>query len=618
MESRTIIQTTGHLFPSLYSLDPKTATLADAKKCLEAGCDPDEIDDNGEWGAVAYFAIHSDNVPLIRYLLKEGKPKKLSSYKNDMPLLAVVKNHGVMEALFDYGFDVNETDSEGRTALMLLSKETENQEFVLHLIRRGADVNKEDANGWNALDYAIKYEKTPEGEHNCYACGIDSGTEYVVGALFENGAKARRPQTLDALAQSVSSQEKIILLEEWTDLTEDEVREALEKDPANRERIASYHGFLWYGFLRDPEDRDNPFADLDYRLATAQDVKKALDEGGDPNDFNGCQFQGAYFLATARNRDAVAYLFERCPDLYLYTDEWGGECYRTILSNIKDFEIARMVAENAPETINEIEYGTIRNSIGVAAVHNVHPDFIRHLIDLGVPVRMPLFYESDEEEESGVCEPELLPLEEALDCNRNPEIMQVLLDAGCEVRKKVLLKYLYRGPYCVKKAEILLSTGLFKTDELLKALMREDRRYGKNDDSDIVSSYGSYWQEETNARDIRTDILDSPMIVNALKYGNSKLIVPFLKQSLKDINHRNSNWETPLMIAALAKRKNTTVINALLEAGADPTLKNNDGKTLYDQFNLMKPENIACLRAFQMKNPTINPDEVKNSFSEHQ
>ena len=167
MENATIIQKTEHLFPSLYSLDPKTATIADAKRCLEAGCDPDEIDDNGEWGVVAYFAIHSDNVPLIRYLLRKGKPKKLSSYKNDTPLLVLVKNHGVIEALLDYGFDVDETDDKGRTALMLLSKETENQEFVLHLIRRGAAVSKEDANGWNALDYAIKYEKTPEGNHNC-------------------------------------------------------------------------------------------------------------------------------------------------------------------------------------------------------------------------------------------------------------------------------------------------------------------------------------------------------------------------------------------------------------------------------------------------------------------
>lgn len=602
MENATIIQKTEHLFPSLYSLDPKTATIADAKKCIEAGCDPDEIDDNGEWGVVAYFAIHSDNVPLIRYLLRKGKPKKLSSYKNDTPLLVLVKNHGVIEALLDYGFDVDETDDKGRTALMLLSKETENQEFVLHLIRRGAAVSKEDANGWNALDYAIKYEKTPEGNHNCYPYGIDFGTEYVVAALFENGAKARRPQTLDALAQSVSSQAKIILLEEWTDFTEDEVREALEKDPQNRIILHNdyWDDFLWYGFLRDPKGRDNPFADLDYRLATAEDVKNALDAGGDPNDFNGCQFQGAYFLATARNRDAVAYLFERCPDLDLYTDEWGGECYRTILSNIKDFEIARIVAENAPETIDEIEYGTIRNSIGVAAISNVHPVFIRHLIDLGVPVRCP-YYESDEEEkETGYSDPELLPLEEALDSNRNPEIMQVLLDAGCEVRKGVLLKYLYRGPSCVKKAEILLSTGLFKTDELLKALIRTDRRCGKNDDSDIVSSYCSYWQEETDVRDIRTDVLDSIMIVNALKYGNSKLIVPFLKKALNgDMNHRNSNWETPLMIAVSAKRKNTAIIEALLEAGADPTLKNNDGKTVYEAD--MLPVNKKSLEAFSEK-----------------
>lgn len=598
MDSETITQTTKHPFPSLYSLDPETATIADTEKCLKAGCDADEIDDNGEWGAASYFAVHSNNAPLIRYLLRTGKPKKLSSYKNHAPLLSVVKNHGVAEALLDYGFDVDETDDKGRTALMLLSKETENQEFVLHLIRRGADVGKEDANGWNALDYAVKYEKTPQGQHN-YMYNFGCGKEYVVGALFENGAKARRPQTLEALSQSVSSQVKMALLQEWTDFTPDEILEALEKNPANKEILIyndCWNGFLWHGFLRDPKKRNNPFADLDYRLATAEDVKNALDAGGNPNGFNGCQFQGAYFLATARNRDAAAYLFERCPDLNLYTDEWGGECYQTILSNIKDFKIAEIVAENAPETINEIEYGTIRNSIGAAAQNNARPDFIRHLIRLGVPVKMPSFYKSDDAFEYGVLEPELLPLEEAVSRNRNPEILQVLLNAGCEVRKNVLLKYLRQGTACVKKAEILLSTGLFKTDELLKSLIAPKHKHREKTEP---SSYGSFWQIETDAGDVRTDILDSPMIVNALKYGNSRLIVRFLKKALKDINHRNSDWETPLMIAASAKRNNTAVIQKLLEAGADPTLKNNDGETVYEME--MFPENKEYLEAFFKK-----------------
>ena len=100
-----------------------------------------------------------------------------------------------------------------------------------------------------------------------------------------------------------------------------------------------------------------------------------------------------------------------------------------------------------------------------------------------------------------------------------------------------------------------------------------------------------------------------------VKKGGSILTtggVPFLKQALNgDMNHRNSNWETPLMIAVSAKRKNTTVINALLEAGADPTLKNNDGKTLYDLFQIVNPEDLfplihpknrACLEEFRMKN----------------
>lgn len=573
-------------FPSLYSLDPKKATISDVKKCVAANCDPDELDDNARWGAVSYFALRSYNVPLIRYLLRLSKPEKWSSRKGDVPLLSLIKNHGVIEALLDCGFDINETDDKGQTALMLLSKESENLEFVLHLIRRGADIDKEDKNGWNALDYAVRYESTPEGEHNCYYSSCPT-QKYVVNALFENGAKARRPQTLDALAQSVSSQVKIWLMEEWTDFTEAEVREALEKDPLNKERIAENGGFLWQDFRKR---RDNPFADMDYRTATAADVKKALDEGGEPNDFNGCQFQGAYFLATARDSEAVKYFFKRCPNPELTTEEWGFFCYDTILSRIRNVEIAKIVADNAPDTLTELEYGTERNSIGVAAQSNTDPDFIRHLINLGVSIRR--YYEFEDEETDGCLEPKLLPLEEAVENNPNPEIMQVLLNAGCDVRKKVVLKYLECSECpSIRKAEILLSTGLFTVDELLDALMKSEQS--------SPLPYCSYLQKETDVRDIHTGILDSPMIINALKHGHSKLIVKFLKKVLKNPNERNSEWNTPLIIAFSAKKDNSFVIRELLKIGADPMMKNNDGKSVLETVTEeTEPANKKCLDDF--------------------
>ncbi len=574
-------------FPSLYSLDPKKATISDVEKCVAANCDPDELDDNARWGAVSYFALRSYNVPLIRYLLRLSKPEKWSSRKGDVPLLSLIKNHGVIEALLDCGFDINETDDKGQTALMLLSKESENLEFVLHLIRRGADIDKEDKNGWNALDYAVRYEKTPEGEHNCHYYSSCSTQKYVVNALFENGAKARRPQTLDALAQSVSSQVKIWLMEEWTDFTEAEVKEALEKDPSNKERIAENGGFLWQDFRKN---RDNPFADMDYRTATAADVKKALDKGGEPNDFNGCQFQGAYFLATARDPEAVKYFFKRCPNPELTTEEWGFFCYDTILSRIRNVEIAKIVADNVPETLTELEYGRERNSIGVAAQSNTDPGFIRHLINLGVSVRR--YYEFEDEETDGCLEPELLPLEEAVENNPNPEIMRVLLNAGCDIRKKVVLKYLECSDCpSIKKAEILLSTGLFTVDDLLDVLMRSEQS--------SPLPYCSYLQKETDVRDIHTGILDSPMIINALKSGHSKLIVKFLKKVLKNPNERNSEWNTPLMIAFSAKKDNSFVIRELLKIGTDPMMKNNDGKSVLETVTEeTEPANKKCLDDF--------------------
>lgn len=569
-------------FPSLYSLDPQTSTIADAAKCVDAGCDPDEPDASGEWGAVAWLAVSGSNdytrncnAPLIRFLLKTCKPKR-ASLKNDVPLFSRVKNHEIAEALLDYGFDVDETDKSGRTALMLLS-EGSCSDPVLHLIRRGADVNKKDNNGRTALDYAVEYGKPFRGRLS------------VMEALFENGAKAGRPRTLNALAKSVPSQEKIDLLEKWTDFSKEEIRAALEKNPAGRELSDA---FAWQPFK---EWRDDPFADMDYRIATTEDVKNALDKGGNPNDFDGCRFLGAFFLATARNSDAVKYLFERCPDLCLYTAEWGGMCYKTILSHIKDPEIARIVTENAPETLTEFEYGTMSNPIGVAARSNTDPEFIRRLANLGVPVKIP--YDSEDKAEEYSPDPYYLPLEEAVLYNENPEILQVLLDSGCDVRKKVVLQCLRKADISIKKAEILLSTGLFTTDQLLSCFLRSGN--GK-----VWGGYGSYRQRETDVRDIRTNVLDSPMIVNALKFGTSKLIVAFLNRFLPNPNWRSSNWETPLMIAVSAKRDNSIVIRDLLEAGADPTLKNNDGVTVLETDTT--PENKKSLDEFMNDQKWVN------------
>ena len=603
-------------FPSLYSLDPKTATIADAKKCIEAGCDPDETDDNGEWGAVSFFAVHSNNVPLIRYLLRMGKPKKLSSYKNNTPLLAVVRNHGIVETLIHSGVDVNETDNEGRSALWLLTADPSAEEFILHLLRHGADINKEDHYGFTPLENAIKVDGyyiyfeydapfLPPQTYTKIRGEQNEESEWwaktsVTDVLLEQGAKVRQ-KTLDILVARDDDfrwcKQKGLFT--FSTVNKADMTAAYERSPVkyNRENASKLGEKDWEdiydgdSFEADwvMERPDNPFWKLVFKNATVEDMKNVLDEGGDPRIPCWADACSTYFLSKSRHPETAAYLLNRCKDIDFISHEDGEGDYARILGWINHPEIVRMVADYAPYLLEETP--TVTNNTLADAVCRQSVENIRLLIRLGVNVNPSFkrhFYDNDTNELGRhACS----ALETAIGTD-NPDIVGVLLKAGADVDKKRVLEELSLScRFLVKYAELLLSTGMFSVDELLTAIQ-------KPRDLKVLSEYETYRQTETNVEDIRTDVLDSIMIINALKSGKSRQIVPFLKKALNgDMNHRNSNWETPLMIAVSAHIDNSKTVLKLLEAGADPTLKNNDGKTVYEMD--MDPKTKECLTQFK-------------------
>ena len=595
MTERQEKQQTLRNFPSLYSLDPKTATIADAKKCIEAGCDPDETDDNEEWGAVAYFAVHSDNVPLIRYLLRKGKPKKLSSYKNDTPLLAVVRNHVIAETLIRSGVDVNETDNDGRTALWLLTSDPSAEEFILHLLRHGADIDKEDKYGFTPLENAIKADRL-------FVPGTrEWSSEYkcpVTCLLLKHGAVVRQ-KTLDILVRQrydgfFHAKRKALL--RYTDISEADIKPVYEHCPEKHKQRKCLDS------LDDYYGTTNPFrqlADKAYfeknRNVTVEDIKKALDEGGDPNEafyFGGANLSCANaIIASARHPEPVAYLLDRCKDLNLISS-WDQEgFYYKLLGEIRNPEIVEMVADYAPYLLEKTP-GIANNTLAEAAWHK-SPEGIRQLIRLGANIN-PWFEPDPDDIDDETYYDVRSALSDAVLCNSNPDVVGTLLKAGCDVDRDDVLCSLELSDFPLKKAELLLATGQFTVDELLTAVKRSLRNRIN------ISVYETYRQTETNVGDIRTDVLDSIMIVNALKSGKSRRIVPFLKKALNgDMNHRNSNWETPLMIAVSAHFDNSKTVLKLLEAGADPTLKNNDGRTVYEMC--MDPETKECLTQFEQE-----------------
>lgn len=581
-------------FPSLYSLDPKEATIADVKKCLEAGGDPNEIDDNGEWGAISFLAIHGNNRPLIRYLLRTCKPKKLSSFKNNTPLLAVVRNQDIIETLIQYGIDVNETDDDGRTALWLLSSDPTSGEIIIHLLRHGADIDKADKQGVTPLENAMTVDEGRKTED-----GYEYGPDSVFELLLENGASVRR-ETLDIIAGLPYNASLVYIrmsrLFRHTAINRADMISAYRRSSVeyNREHAEDLGTRHWDGYYYGDsfeadwvfERPDNPFWKLDFKTATVEETKKVLDEGGDPHVPNYDGPCSAYLLRVSRHPETAAYLLNRYKDIDFINHEAGEGDYARILGQVENPEILDMMADYAPYLLEETP--NVTNNTLYEAVFRFGPERLRHLIRLGVNVNPSFQRHIDTDQELGrhACS----AFEGAIGLE-NPDIVNPLLKAGADVDKKSVLGELSTADYPVKYAELLLSTGLFTVDELLKEVEKpwEYKDY---------SVYETYRQTETNVEDIRTDVLDSIMIVNALKYGRSRRIVPFLVKALKgDMNQRNSNWETPLMIAVSTHHDNSAVVRKLLAAGADPTMKNNDGKTVYEMD--MDPGTKRCLNRFK-------------------
>ena len=105
-----------------------------------------------------HMAIRQGDIRLVDKLLKAGADTSARDYLNDTPLIACICIHKrqkiFLERLLAEKIDVNEKDTEGRTALFLAVKNGE-ADFVELLIRANADPNIKDKNGRTPLIEAI-------------------------------------------------------------------------------------------------------------------------------------------------------------------------------------------------------------------------------------------------------------------------------------------------------------------------------------------------------------------------------------------------------------------------------------------------------------------------------
>jgi ankyrin repeat protein len=137
-----------------------------------------------------------EKLPILKILQDAGLDLKKRDTFNKYTLLNIyLENSGnsenVINALLDFGIDVNASPSGGRTALIgamnRLNSYSKRNEVIKLLISRGADVNQKDTRGWSALTYARKNDER-------YSKSTDEEKERVYNAetiriLIEAGAK---------------------------------------------------------------------------------------------------------------------------------------------------------------------------------------------------------------------------------------------------------------------------------------------------------------------------------------------------------------------------------------------------------------------------------------------
>ena len=167
------------------AIDAKDTVLA--AKLIKAGANPNAIDENG--GTLLMNTCHFPDVPMASFLLRHGananKPVSPKGRNALMVACAYWCGMDMVKLLVDFHADVNATDKDGMTALMLAAK-NEKQDVVDFLLKHGAHAKLKDAKGQTALDYA------KAGKVEDYMIKSIKDTRFSREAVMESLEKAMR------------------------------------------------------------------------------------------------------------------------------------------------------------------------------------------------------------------------------------------------------------------------------------------------------------------------------------------------------------------------------------------------------------------------------------------
>jgi ankyrin repeat protein len=172
--------------------------------------------------------------------------------------------------------------------------------------------------------------------------------------------------------------------------------------------------------------------------------------------------------------------------------------------------------------------------------------------------------------------------------------IQALLDAGAEanppdgvrLKNPPLLLAAMTGD--IENVKTLLAHGARSSDALAQAVT-----FGY---PDVVRTLIDAGASATMTESSGINLLHWAAI------ANRAAVIPALVAAGVPINAKDENGYTPLMYAATIDFGKTSSLDALLKAGADPNIRNADGRTALEQAHWLRHANLeSALKSFQRR-----------------
>ncbi|XP_018564508.1 uncharacterized protein LOC108905920 [Anoplophora glabripennis] len=187
--------------------------FSDILKCLverDSANDKDDIVDfnvrNNEGHTALYFAVESNTLDTVKYLVEKGADVTTSDIRGRTPLHIAVHecNLKTVAYLVTHGADVNVRDNKGHTPLYVAAVSCE-LDAVEYLVGHGANVNIGDHKGRTPLHVAVDRCKMDVVEYliacgaNCHVRNKDGHTALHLAALAGGSGLVKFPAVLEVV-----------------------------------------------------------------------------------------------------------------------------------------------------------------------------------------------------------------------------------------------------------------------------------------------------------------------------------------------------------------------------------------------------------------------------------